>query len=135
MVRENSINPKPYVYESKRGRNVAAVSAAPVPIPKYCTTLLRPPRPTPCQRLSLSVFAEVGVTDIRSDVELGRLDIQLGGLIDCCSYRARSEYQASMFLSTALLSHPFALTKSRPDTRIRARGCSSNFGPLIRSQG
>lgn len=44
---------------------------------------------------SLSVFAEVGVTDLRSDVELGRLDLQLGGLIDCCSFRARSEYQVS----------------------------------------
>lgn len=42
---------------------------------------------------SLSVFAEVGVTDLRSDVEIGRLDLQLGGLIDCCSFRARSEYQ------------------------------------------
>jgi len=43
---------------------------------------------------SLSVFAEVGVTDLRSDVEIGRLDLQLGGLIDCCSFRARSDYQA-----------------------------------------
>lgn len=44
---------------------------------------------------SLSVFSEVGVTDLRSDVEIGRLDLQLGGLIDCCSFRARSEYQVS----------------------------------------
>ena len=42
---------------------------------------------------SLSVFAEVGVTDLRSDLELGRLDLQLGDLIDCSSFRARSEYQ------------------------------------------
>lgn len=47
---------------------------------------------------SLSIFAEVGVTDLRSDVELGRLDLQLGGLIDCCSFRARSEYQVSHFM-------------------------------------
>lgn len=38
----------------------------------------------------------MGVTDLRSDVLLGRLDLQLGDLIDCCSFKARSEYQASL---------------------------------------
>lgn len=45
--------------------------------------------------VSLSVFAEGGVTDLRSDVELGRLDLQLGDLIDCCCFRGRKEYQVS----------------------------------------
>ncbi|CAM9532190.1 unnamed protein product, partial [Ascophyllum nodosum] len=43
--------------------------------------------------LSLSVFAEVGRTGLRPDLELGRLDLQLGELIDCSSFRARSQYQ------------------------------------------
>ncbi|CAM9440618.1 unnamed protein product, partial [Hapterophycus canaliculatus] len=55
--------------------------------------------------LSLSVFAEVGVTDLRSDVEIGRLDLQLGGLIDCCSFRARSEYQASRWFPLSPPAH------------------------------
>lgn len=44
---------------------------------------------------SLSIFAEGGVTDLRSDVELGRLDLQLGDLIDCCCYKGRTEYKVS----------------------------------------
>lgn len=34
------------------------------------------------------------MADLRSDVELGRLDLQLGDLIDCCSFRGRAVYQA-----------------------------------------
>lgn len=44
---------------------------------------------------SLSIFAEGGVTDLRSDVELGRLDFQLGDLIDCCCYKGRTKYKVS----------------------------------------
>ena len=44
---------------------------------------------------SLSVFAEVGVTYFRSDMKLGRLDLQLGDLIDCSSFRARSEIRCA----------------------------------------
>lgn len=66
-----------------------------VPFPAWLILALCPPHPV--KSGSLSVFAEVGVSDLRSDVELGRLDLQLGDLIDCCSYRARSEYQASFW--------------------------------------
>ncbi|CAM9467202.1 unnamed protein product [Chrysoparadoxa australica] len=44
-------------------------------------------------RLELSLFAESSMTDMKGDVEVGRLEVSLGALIDCCSFKARFEYQ------------------------------------------
>lgn len=52
------------------------------------------------------------MTDLRSDVELGRLDLQLGDLIDCCSFRGRTEYQVRYLASFCVISSSDVLCQS-----------------------